>query len=572
MSLAAQDGSNRVLGPNNSKALAPGKKRPDMSWRDHLVMLLSFGAAAEHCLMVQYLYAAYSMRTAGETSDHARMIEGWRSQILAVAREEMGHLLTVQNVLLLLGAPPALDRDDSVWARKYYPYPFSLEPLSLETLACFVYAEMPEIKGAFDTALEPKPAELLQKVFETVATKFGPDHALDVHRVGALYDEIIALISDEDRIPDSAFNGASYEFQASWDEWGRGYKPEPYELQPDGSRTPVDAERITRQKKDKASSKFLVRLDWDTSEAVEAYVRIDRMATRANAVKALHNIAKQGEAPHLSRKAHLKHTHEFSHFDRFLKVYEELSAEMEKTPGWSPAAGVSSNPTTRQLDDNEAGAVQTVAAVSSKPTARRLDPAEEKFAQITAVVAKRLAQLFNQRYRLLLNYLAHSFRLAGTQRVDRPNLRAMLMHRVFGEMYNLKTLAGLLVRAPRAAAGEADPSHAYEGAREWAGPPFEMPYSLTLPDADIDVWRAHADLIRTSLRTAEQLLEEADDPAKRKRQADPAEQKEPWTKVKADLGAAGAEPFVRALIDLDTQAEAWILAIVAGRLNRAARP
>jgi len=33
------------------------EKRPDMSWRDYLVMLLTFGTAAEHCLMVQYLYA-----------------------------------------------------------------------------------------------------------------------------------------------------------------------------------------------------------------------------------------------------------------------------------------------------------------------------------------------------------------------------------------------------------------------------------------------------------------------------------------------------------------------------------
>ena len=55
----------------------------------------------------------------------------------------MGHLLTVQNLLLLLGAPAALGRDSSVWAQNYYPYPFSLEPLTLDTLACFVYAEMP---------------------------------------------------------------------------------------------------------------------------------------------------------------------------------------------------------------------------------------------------------------------------------------------------------------------------------------------------------------------------------------------------------------------------------------------
>ena len=106
--------------------------------------------------------------------------------------------------------------------------------------------------------------------------------------------------------------------------------------------------------------------------------------------------------------------------------------------------------------------------MSSNPTTRELDKGRGGIsAQITALVAKRLAHLFNQRYRLLLNYFAHSFRLAGTQRVDRPNLRALLMHRVFGEMYNLKTLAGLLARTPRVAAGDAtDALHKYDGARE----------------------------------------------------------------------------------------------------------
>ena len=37
----------------------------------------------------------------------------------------------------------------------------------------------------------------------------------------------------------------------------------------------------------------------------------------------------------------------------------------------------------------------------------------------------------------LLNHLMHQ-----------PALRAMVMHRAFGEMYNLKTIAGLLVRMP----------------------------------------------------------------------------------------------------------------------------
>ena len=81
-------------------------------------------------------------------STRSAMIERWRSDILAICKEEMGHLLTVQNILLFLGAPATLGRDNSIWAEKYYPYPFSLDPLDLDTLSCFVYAEMPDPDSA----------------------------------------------------------------------------------------------------------------------------------------------------------------------------------------------------------------------------------------------------------------------------------------------------------------------------------------------------------------------------------------------------------------------------------------
>jgi len=249
----------------------------------------------------------------------------------------------------------------------------------------------------------------------------------------------------------------------------------------------------------------------------------------------------------------LKSSDELSHFDRFVTIYKQFMEEKDKSPDssdWSPGKNVSSNPTTRQLE-----------------------PGEE-FAQITAVFAKRLAQLFNQRYRLLMNYLAHSFRLAGAQHVDRPNLRAMLMHHVFGEMYNLKTLAGLLVQAPRAAVGDdkTDALNSYDGARKWAGPPFEMPYSLTLPHADVDVWRLHDDLIATSQETAKKLLDAASEPndGAPESQDKTTNPREDWRKVRADLEAAGAEPYLRALMDLDRQARKWIGAIVAGAGSRGA--
>ncbi len=489
------------------------QKRPDMSWRDHLVMLLTFGAAAEHCLMVQYLYAAYSLHT--DDTKRSPTIENWRSNILAICKEEMGHLLTVQNILLFLGAPATLMRDNSVWAQKYYPYPFSLDPLNLDSIRCFVYAEMPDPDSQTYADLPKKDRDALKKLVKSVDDRFGGGKA-DVHRVGALYDEIIDLISDEQRIPDIEFDESSYEFQASWDAWGRGYRPSPYELDAEGSRKDED------EPTDAPGGKQVPQ------PVIDAYVRVDRVATRTEAVNALVAIATQGEAPELRHKSaqvsHKAHeSNEPSHFERFFAIYKQMLEEKDNE--W--AKDVCKNPTTQQPDDPN------------------LPPG---FSPITAVVGKRLAQVFNQRYRLLLSYLAHSFRIAGSERVERPNRRAMLMHRVFGEMYNLKTLAGLLVRTPRIDL-EKYPDH---GNGKNAGPPFEMPYSLSLPDSDVDIWRAHLDLIETSQTTCRRLLYAAagTDTASRK--------------VREELDRLNAEPYVRTVMALDDQARAWIRAIIAG--------
>ena len=100
-----------------AKAGLPGlPPRPEeMSWRDYLIMLLHIAAEIEHGLMVEYLYAAYSL--GGEVAArHADQVRGWRDVILTVAREEMGHLITVQNLLLLIGGPVSFERQDYPWS------------------------------------------------------------------------------------------------------------------------------------------------------------------------------------------------------------------------------------------------------------------------------------------------------------------------------------------------------------------------------------------------------------------------------------------------------------------------
>ncbi len=124
-----------------------GKKRPDMSWRDHLIMLLTSGAEVEHALMVQYLYAAYSINGDQPDKERRALVEGWRASILSVAREEMGHLLTVQNLLVLLGAPISFDREMMPWDHEFYPFPFSLEPLSRRRAAMLHLCRDAEARG-----------------------------------------------------------------------------------------------------------------------------------------------------------------------------------------------------------------------------------------------------------------------------------------------------------------------------------------------------------------------------------------------------------------------------------------
>jgi ferritin-like protein len=89
---------------------------PPLAPHDQAVFLLNIAAEVEHALMVQYLFAAYSLRDPSQfTPKKASLVHAWRGAIATVAREEMGHLVTVQNLLRSLGAPLSLARDATAW-------------------------------------------------------------------------------------------------------------------------------------------------------------------------------------------------------------------------------------------------------------------------------------------------------------------------------------------------------------------------------------------------------------------------------------------------------------------------
>jgi rubrerythrin len=431
-------------------------KPEEMTWRDYVIMLLHIGSELEHGLMVQYLYAAYSLGGDHLTGDEQAEVKQWQDLILTVAREEMGHLLTVQNLLCLVGGPITFEREDFPWDTPFYPFPFNFEPLTLKSLAAYVFAEMP---GNFDSLNELYAAAEKgsdAEIFKLIGIPYIESTVREwvkkggARPVGEVYQLIHDILANPEFIPDAEFRAETYPLQASWDDWGRGYRPNP--SPPSGGDPKMDPTR--------------------------ANIIIERVATRTEALYALREISGQGEHAELK----LPGNEEASHFERFAEVMEKYERKLKKSKTWHPAREVPVNPTTATTSDpNEAPKGCTL---------------------ITNPASAKWADLFNCRYRILLTCLTHTFRLARVVNPDEPNTRGAIMHRIFGEMYNLKTISGILIRMPLTT-NPKDPCR--------AGPPFQMPYSLVLPPDEIDCWRLHRETISNSQALCNALLDPATD-------------------------------------------------------------
>jgi len=381
----------------------------EFTWREFAVFLLTTAAEIEHSLMVQYLYAGWSLGGPQVPEEHHEAVAKWRQIILGIAKEEMGHLATVQNVIRFLGAPLALDREDYPWDSVLAPYPFALERLTRATLAKYIVTESPEIWPDDVSVADRKEIEKLAA---------GPDKQ-NVNRVGALYKKLIELIGDPSKLATSEFHPESYPTQSSWDEYARGYGKGARGSSVGGTTKTPD-------------------------------VLVMRAASRADAVAALTAVAEQGEAPDKTAAQ----DDESSHFRRFLTIFKHFP----KDGAWEATIPVPSNPVAPGL------------------------PAATGQSQIEDAQAGLWANIFNIRYRMLLSYLAHTHSPPGESGTTRR--QGVVINRMFGEMYTLRAVASVLSRLPLNAAGE-----------QRAAAPFQMPYSLQLPESDAAFWRLHVDLL-----------------------------------------------------------------------------
>ena len=184
---------------------------PRLQPRDEAVFLLQLAAEIEHALLVQYLFGMYTIKLDGFTEPHAPanapfLADSWRQAILLIAMQEMGHLMTVQNLLLFLGGPIHFARPVFPQRTDFYPFDFELEEISKDSLAKYVAAEMPPIR----------PDSVLREIIFRARGAAGGHF---VNRVGALYEAIGALFAPCGPLTDDDFDFDSIDYQADPQHW-----------------------------------------------------------------------------------------------------------------------------------------------------------------------------------------------------------------------------------------------------------------------------------------------------------------------------------------------------------------
>ena len=242
------------------------------------VVLLQVAAEVEHALLLQYLFAAYSLNATAPPE--------WGTKLLNIARQEMAHLITVQNLLRALKAPVHFDREDFPLHPSLYPFPVVLEPLSQVSLAKYVAAEMP-LLDTIDAAVQSHVAEIL-KIADVAAHQ-------DVQRVGRIYSHLYWLFRGSDAAePGEPWVG--------------------FTADPNYSQWHIQAGDFASTA---AVADFSTPDEWGLSDDDGSGMHVDATLPRLSALNAIFTIAAQGEG---------SATQKDSHFDQFLKLYDAFAA------------------------------------------------------------------------------------------------------------------------------------------------------------------------------------------------------------------------------------------------------
>jgi len=440
--LASPAETSRAAAASLADAVKAQIDLPDLSGylspREKAEALLTVAAEIEHALLVQYLYAAYLLKNANDqtlSSEQKKAVANWRRTIRDIAEEEMGHLMTVQNLRRVIGLGPTFARDEFP-ILDLFPFAFHLGPLTQKTLAEYVVAESPT-----NDTTHPALPEIIK-----VATGDG---AMPVNHVGILYGllGVIFAASPKDIISDASGQDpwytmvrdiaiAAYQQNASEGAWhlsGGQFDPTTLPMQASANDFGVIPGAVLPP----------------PPEGEPPQIRVWQCANRDDAKEALRDIGLQGEGA-----AQPPPSEEGSHFERFYAIYTGDDQQLPfPKDQWVPTYSAPTDP-----------------VISNDAT----DPSA-----ISEPKAQAYAILADLRYALVLGLLNQYL-------VTDPIHRATLMFANFtlanwavNEMVGLSELAPTLAGLPRSKAGPDKGNAAL---------PFTLPGVLTPPVAQAEQW------------------------------------------------------------------------------------
>ena len=293
-----------------------GFKVPDLSGfetaLEKAVYLLDTAAAIEHSLMLQYLYAMYSLRApdeAGLSDKQRRALEIWSGNggFRKIAVEEMEHLIMVQTMLMLLGEKPNFERDGI--DRNVSPFDFHLEPLTQTSLAKYVVTESP-------TEVD----EMVEK-YEEVEKLAENDAGMMINHVGVLYAVLGVVFSKPEDLERDAEDD---------DEWGKVVRETAKCLYKGFPDVPRDTWHLADVDFKNSTIGAVVAADWGVNTIVD----------RGSAVNALRDISVEGEGTSMDGVD--------SHFELFFKFFcgepDKGVIPFPTDDDWSPARPVPIDP------------------------------------------------------------------------------------------------------------------------------------------------------------------------------------------------------------------------------------
>jgi hypothetical protein len=319
--------------------------------RDLLVHLLREAAEIEHQLMIQYLYAAFSMKKRPDatcTPAQYEAVRRWQSTVYMVARQEMEHLALVNGMLTAIGAEPFFDRQNIPLQFTYYlggnlkkgkslpdqpcDIPFMFERFNLPVIQRFVCFESPSL-GTLRQSGDPIPAWCFSCDGQYPSTSAGE------RLRGEVRDRPLLFPLAGTRIPDELLAAARAEMARLG---GPLRSPSSETLRPGTIQELYKQVEMLFRFLASRWKLYTGNPNQQVFVPVEYQINVFPITDLASTLQALGLIVEEGEG--------IDAPPDFqSHFLRFFDVHDQLVALLAKDPQFDPSLPVPVNPKASDL-------------------------------------------------------------------------------------------------------------------------------------------------------------------------------------------------------------------------------